>query len=343
MKALLLVEPGHLEIAQVADPEPGPHDVVVAVRACGICGSDIHGLDGSTGRRRPPLVMGHEAAGVVHQVGSAVAQYRPGDRVTFDSTVYCGRCAACRAGRINLCHDRRVLGVSCDEYRRDGAMAEFVAVPERIIYPLPESVSFDEAALVEPLSVALHAVRRLRLELGATALVVGAGVIGLLVVQLLRQAGCGRVFAADLDEARLELAGRFGAIPIHTSNDTDPAEVLAEVRCERGADVVVEAVGLDPTVRLAIDCVAKGGQVALVGNLAPEVTLPLQHAVTRELTFLGSCASAGEYPRCLELIAGGQIHLAPLIGGHGSLEEGPAWFERLSRGGSGLLKVLLQP
>jgi L-iditol 2-dehydrogenase len=138
MKALLLTEYNHLEYTEFDDPKPGPQDVLVQVRACGICGSDIHGLDGSSGRRIPPLIMGHEAAGVIVAMGEDVIGWNEGDRVTFDSTVYCGTCYFCRRGEINLCDNRRVLGVSCGEYRRHGAFADLIVVPQHILYRLPD-------------------------------------------------------------------------------------------------------------------------------------------------------------------------------------------------------------
>src|SRR5215210_6206543 len=137
MKALLLSEYSKLAVAYMPAPAIAEDEVLVRVRACGICGSDIHGFDGSTGRRIPPLVMGHEAAGEIQTVGAAVKDFRPGDRVTFDSTVSCGRCIYCERGQINLCDNRTVLGVSCGDYRRHGAFAEYVAVPARILYHLP--------------------------------------------------------------------------------------------------------------------------------------------------------------------------------------------------------------
>src|SRR5262245_4806000 len=129
MQALLLTQYRHLELASLDRPTVGPRDVLVAVRACGICGSDVHGYDGSTGRRLPPLVIGHEAAGVVAEVGDRVTRVRPGDRVTMDSTISCGQCNACERGNANLCTSRRILGVACDEFRQHGAFAEFVVVP----------------------------------------------------------------------------------------------------------------------------------------------------------------------------------------------------------------------
>src|SRR5262245_25943228 len=166
MRALVLSEYKRLEVRDVPVPAVGDADVLVRVRASGICGSDVHGYDGSTGRRLPPLVMGHEAAGVVEKVGTAVRGIAPGDRVTFDSTVSCGRCEYCRHGRVNLCDARRVLGVACADYRQDGAYAEYVSVPGHIVYALPPEVSFEHAALVEPVSVAVHAVRRAPMPAG---------------------------------------------------------------------------------------------------------------------------------------------------------------------------------
>jgi L-iditol 2-dehydrogenase len=190
MKALLPKEYKKLETTEMPEPQIGPDDVLVQVKACGICGSDIHGFDGSTGRRIPPLIMGHEASGIVSKHGDNVTEFRPGDRVTFDSTVYCGKCYFCRRGEVNLCDNRQVLGVSPGEYRRHGAFAEYVSVPRHIVYPIPDVLSFEHAAMIEAVSVAIHAVGLTRVSLGDTAVVVGSGMIGLLVVQALRLAGC---------------------------------------------------------------------------------------------------------------------------------------------------------
>jgi len=227
MKALVLEEYNRFEYREVDKPEIGPGEVLIAVEACGICGSDVHGMDGSSGRRQPPIIMGHEAAGIIAGVGENVEAWKPGQRVTFDSTIYCGSCWHCRRGQVNLCDNRRVLGVSCDEYRQDGAFAEYVAVPDHILYALPDAVSFAQAAMVEALSIALHAVRRTPVELNDSALVVGAGNIGLLVIQVLKAFGCSPVIAADIDEGKLQWARKFGADVCVNSKD---AEVGGEVR-----------------------------------------------------------------------------------------------------------------
>ncbi|WCJ60064.1 galactitol-1-phosphate 5-dehydrogenase [Fontisphaera persica] len=343
MKALLLTDYRRLEVADFPAPTPGPDELLVRVRACGICGSDIHGYDGSSGRRIPPLIMGHEAAGVVEAVGGAVSRFQPGDRVTFDSTVYCGQCAYCRAGQINLCDRRQVLGVSCGEYRRHGAFAEYVVVPERTAVALPEDLSFVHAALVEPVSIAVHAVNRLPIRLGDSAAVVGTGMIGLLVVQALRLAGCGKIVALDVEPRKLALARELGADAALDARDPEAPAQVAAMTGGRGVDVAVEAVGAAAPVQLAIRCLRKGGALGLVGNVTPNIELPLQAVVTRELTLYGSCASQGEYPACLELLRRGAMRVEPLISARIPLEAAPQWFERLYQREPGLLKVIVEP
>ena len=343
MKSLLLTAYNHLEIADLPKPIPGPDEVLIRVAACGICGSDVHGYDGSTGRRSPPLVMGHEAAGTISAVGAGVHDYAVGDRVTFDSMISCGGCAFCLRGDNNLCDNRQVIGVACKEFRREGAFAEYVAVPGRVLYRLPEAMTFPEAAMLEPASVALHAVRVTEVKDGDTALVVGAGMIGLLTLQAARAAGCARVFVADIDETRLELARKLGADETFNSKSVDVAARVLELTGGRGVDVAFEAVGRNETVAAAIDSTRKGGTVTLIGNITPEVTLPLQKVVTRELRLQGSCAIAGEYTQAIELIGAGKIQVKPLMTAIATLEEGPSWFDRLYAGEPNLMKVILTP
>jgi L-iditol 2-dehydrogenase len=348
MKALLLSEYKHLAIAELPAPSPGAGEVLIRVAACGICGSDVHGYDGSSGRRIPPIVMGHEAAGVIAAVGEGVTAYRAGDRVTFDSTVYCGVCEFCQRGEVNLCDDRQVVGVSCGDYRRAGAFAEYVTVPERILYRLPENLSFADAAMLEAVSVAIHAVRVAEGAGGETALVIGAGMIGLLILQAARASGCSRIFVTDVDATRIKLARSLGADAVIQGSVTDSSDESLTSRIEqltngRGVDVTFEAVGRPETVAAAIDCTRKGGTVALVGNITPEVAIPLQKVVTRQIRLQGSCASAGEYPQAMEWIAAGKIKVAPLITAVAPLEDGPSWFARLYAREPNLMKVVLDP
>ncbi len=343
MKALTLTAYNEFEFGDVPRPVPGPDEVVVRVRACGICGSDVHGYDGTSGRRIPPIIMGHEASGEIAEVGAAVTTWRVGERVTFDSTVYCGSCDYCRDGQVNLCSNRRVLGVSCGDYRQHGAFAEYVTVPARILFALPDHLTFEQAAFAEPLSIALHAVERVRPQPGETALVIGAGVIGLLVLQVLKMKGCGRVFVSDLNEARLAIARSTGADEVLVPGAVD---VVAEVKRRtggEGCDLSMECVGFGPAVRTAIDAVRKGGRVGLVGNLAATCDLPLQQVVTREISLYGSCASSGEYQAAVDALAAGRIQTAALLSAVAPLDEGAVWFDRLHSGREPLIKVILQP
>lgn len=341
MKALLLTSERTLEIAQVPQPRPGKDEVLIRVGACGICGSDVHGYDGSSGRRIPPLIMGHEAAGTVAEVGSEVSRFAVGDRVTFDSTVYCGQCSFCKMGKVNLCEQRQVVGVSCAEFRREGAFAEFVVVPERVLYKLPASMPLEEAAMIEAASVALHAVAVSGLTADHTCLVMGAGMIGLLVMQAAWAAGCRKILIADLDTTRLELASKLGPVKVISASGMEMIEQVTAVCDGLGPDVVFEAVGVDQTVAASLNIVRKGGTVTLIGNVSPQVTFPLQKVVSREIRVLGSAASAGEYSEAIALIANGTIKVKELISAVSPLETGAEWFNRLYSGEPNLMKVVL--
>jgi len=343
VKALVLESYNNLVFKDVPVPDYGPNELLVRVRACGICGSDIHGMDGSSGRRNPPLIMGHEAAGVVGKVGSEVNKFAIGDRVTFDSTEYSLDDWFTLQGKYNLSDNRKVLGVSPKEYRRHGAFAEFVVVPEHIVYRLPDSVSFEQAAMVEPVAVATHAINLTPIKMRDTALVVGAGMIGLFLIQVLKLSNAGKIIAIDLDDAKLKLAAKFGADLLLKPDDPKLQTKILEQTSGRGADVAFEAVGINETVNLAIELTRKSGCVTLVGNLSPKVELPLQSVVTREINLKGSCGIAGEYPQVLEMIEKGLVDVNSLLSATAPLSEGASWFSRLYNKEAGLNKVILQP
>jgi L-iditol 2-dehydrogenase len=345
MKALLLTAPSTLAIVDFPTPAIADDEVLVRIHACGICGSDFHGWDGSSGRRQAPLIMGHEASGEIVATGPRVEKWHAGDRVTFDSTIYCGVCHFCRQGQINLCENRRVVGVSPTEYKQHGAFAEFVAVPSRILYRLPDTLPFDQAAMIEPVSIAVHAVQRITIAATDTVVVVGSGMIGLLIVQALRWAGAKRIVAVDLAENRLTLARRLGATHTFNPSTSDVAAEVARLNEGLGADAAFEVVGLTPTVNLAIAVLKRSGSCVLVGNLSPKTQdFPLQAVVTKEITVTGTCSSAGEYPLCLDLIARGVIDVKPMIETVAPLEDGASWFEKLSaKDGGKYMKVILQP
>jgi L-iditol 2-dehydrogenase len=263
--------------------------------------------------------------------------------VTFDSTVYCGQCEFCRKGDINLCNNRQVIGVSCGDFRRAGAFAEYVVVPQRIAYHLPEALEFQEAAMLEAVSVALHAVRVSDMKGGETALVIGAGMIGLLTLQAAKAAGAARVLVADIDQSRLRRAEQLGADATLLLSGAELVKEVYRRTDGRGVDLVLEAVGRDETIAASIASVRKGGTVTLIGNISPEVKIPLQVVVSRQIRLQGSCASSGEYPQAMELMASGKIKVKPLITAVAPLSDGPRWFERLHAGEPNLMKIVLDP
>jgi L-iditol 2-dehydrogenase len=347
MKALLLSSPGALAVADVDTPTAAAGEVLVRIAACGICGSDVHGYTGGSGRRIPPLVMGHEASGTIEAVGAGVTDLSIGSRVALDSTVFCGGCEYCHSERENLCTHREVLGVSPGTYRRHGCFAEFVSVPRRIVHRIPDSVDFVSAALLEPLTIALHAV-----NLGdagpatRSAVVVGAGTIGLACVAALKARGVQRIAAIDFDASRLAEARRLGATETFSAGPDagrQAADWGKSSADSDGADLVIEAVGATAPVQAAIDAATRGGTVVLVGNVSPSIELPLQQVVTRQIRLQGSCCAAGCYPEAIRLVAEKKVDLSGFVSRVAPLVEGPELFARLHRQEPGLLKVVLQP
>jgi L-iditol 2-dehydrogenase len=343
MKALVLEEYNKLVYKDTPVPEINNSEVLIRVKACGICGSDVHGMDGSSGRRIPPIIMGHEASGIIEKIGEDVDQWKPGDRVTFDSTIYPLNDWFTLKGMYNLSENRKVLGVSPGEYRKHGAFAEFVAVPEHILYRLPEEVDFIQAAMVEPVAVACHAIELTKLSVQDTVTVVGAGMIGLFLIQVLTNSEAGQIIAIDIDDQKLDLASQFGADLAFNPVKQDVQKEVQKVTEGRGADVVFEAVGNTESLNLSIDSVRKGGTVTLIGNLATEVQFPLQSVVTRQIKVQGSCAIAGEYPMVLKMMQKGLIDIAPMLSATAPLSEGASWFKRLYDREPGLYKVVLIP
>ena len=344
MKSLLYTEPFRLDYTETPDPEVGPDDVLVRVKAVGICGSDIHGYTGRTGRRLPPLIMGHEAAGIVETVGANVEGIAPGSRVCFDSTIYCNRCAACRQGRYNRCAHRQVLGVSVPGMKRHGAMADLVRLPWWSLIEMPTALSFTEAALLEPVSIGLHAVNRGVVAPGETVLIVGVGTIGLFVLQAARRKGAGKIIVSDLNPHRLRQAQKLGADVLVSPDTVDLASVVEAETQGRGVDVSFEVVGLAATLHQALAAARMGGRAVLVGNRTKTVEIDVPDVIARELTLHGTYASSGEYRDAVDLVASGQIDVRPLVSATLPLSQGQEAFDRLYRGDeAALLKIVLEP
>jgi len=343
MKALVLDEYNQLNYRDFPEPKIQSDEVLIKVRACGICGSDVHGMDGSTGRRQPPLIMGHEASGEIIETGSEVKKWKAGDRVTFDSTVYPLNDWYTLKGHYNLSDNRQVMGVSPKEFKRHGAFADLVAVPQHILYKIPEEVSFTEAAMVEPIAVAAHAINVSGLKPGDSVVVVGTGMVGTFVVTLLKIFGASPVIAVDIDQQKLQLAKEFGAGYTFNSNENNLRNKIEGLTKKRGADLAFEVVGITDSVNTAINSIRKGGAVVLVGNLSPEIQFPLQKVVTQEVKVQGSCAINGEYELVLDLLASKKVDASKMISAVAPLSEGADWFNRLYNKEAGLNKVILTP
>ena len=343
MKALVLEEYNKLVYKDVPDPVILDNEVLVKVKACGICGSDVHGLDGSTGRRIPPMIMGHEASGVIVNTGTDVKGWKSGDRVTFDSTVYPLDDWYTIEGMYNLSDNREVLGVSPGTYKRDGAFAEFIAVPQHILYKIPEKVTFEQAAMVEAVAVALHSINISGTKTGDKCVVVGAGMIGIFILKLLKISGASKIIVIDIDSKRLNRATKAGADHTFISTEKNLGEKIMALTNNRGADVSFEAVGKSESVNIAIDILRKGGKAVLVGNVSSKVDFPLQKVVTRELKVLGSCAIRGEYEVVLSLMEAGKICVDDQISAVAPLSEGAIWFNKLYRKEEVLNKIILVP
>jgi len=340
MKALVNTAPYVLELQEWDTPSYGPDDLLIRVKACAICGSDVKGYSGKTGRRQPPIIMGHEAAGIVEATGSNVTGFQPGDRVGFDSTVYCLRCSYCLSGHYNMCENRQVIGVSEGTYRRHGAMAEYVVVPHWIAVHLPDSLSFAQASLIETVSIGIHAANRTPLKLNDTVVVVGAGAVGLVALQAIRLKGAGKTIVTDISPAKLELAAKIGA---DVTLRADEPNLLERLRAETGADgadAVLEAVGIQTTFSTALAITRNAGALTLIGNVSPRVEMDLQSVVSREITVYGVCASNGEYADCVELVASGRISVDPFISEYARLEDGQAVFDRLYKGVEGNVRTV---
>jgi 2-desacetyl-2-hydroxyethyl bacteriochlorophyllide A dehydrogenase len=343
MKALVLEEYNKLVYKDVPEPSISNNEVLVKVMACGICGSDVHGFDGSTGRRIPPLIMGHEASGIIVKTGAGIKGWKQGDRVTFDSTVYPLNDWFTLEGKYNLSDNREVFGVSPGTFRRNGAFAEYIAIPEHILYKIPDPVTFEQAAMVEAVAVALHSINIAAVKTGDTCVVVGAGMIGIFIIKLLKISGASKIIAIDINANRLSASKNAGADETFLSNEANIEEKVFALTGKRGADLTFEAVGRSESVNLAIDLLRKGGKAVLVGNISPKVDFPLQKVVTRELSILGSCAIRGEYETVLNLLETGRLTVDDQISAIAPLAEGEVWFNKLYKKTEDLNKVILVP
>lgn len=333
MRAAIITEPGSLAVGDRPEPTPAPDGVVVRVGACGICGTDLHIADGEFPPSPYPLVPGHEFAGTVTAVGErAPGGLRPGDRVAVDPSLFCGHCAYCRAGRGNLCAHWGAIGDTVD-----GAFAEYVAVPAANCHRMPDSMSMREGALVEPLSCAVHGVRRIGVENGERFLLIGAGTMGLLLQQLLQSSGA-RVTMVDRNTRRLAISADLGAE--HTATDVTE---LDGVGAADGFDAAVDVTGAPPAIEAAFTSLRRGGRLLVFGVADEEARISLSpfRIYNDEITIVGSMAVLNSYGAAVDLMASGTIETAPLLTDTLPLEKFPEALAMM-RAGSGV-KIQVVP
>ena len=317
MRALVYTGAFQIGVQQVSDPEPLPREVLVQIDSVGICGSDVHGYTGTTGRRLPPLIMGHEASG---RIAKSSNGFDVGEEVCFDSTIGCNACPECASGRVNRCSERTVFGVSTPRFRRDGAMADFICVPAHVLRRIPKGVPLSTAALFEPLSVGLHATRRGGNAQNAEVLIIGAGMIGLSILLSVRLQKPKEIVVIEPHKYRKTMALQLGADQVF-----DPEEHAGAIE----ADITFEAVGAASTVAKAIHHTKAGGRIVIVGNTAQHPPVDVQRIVAKELILTGTYANAGEYDEIIDLVSQKKLDPSPLISATLPLEDGPEAFARL--------------
>ncbi|MCJ7697104.1 MAG: galactitol-1-phosphate 5-dehydrogenase [Thermoplasmata archaeon] len=336
MKAAVWYGGKDIRIEDLPTPKIKDDEVLVRVKAVSICGSDLHAYRGASKRRIPPLVMGHEFSGEIVKLGRTVKGLKEGERVVLEPVLSCGKCALCQRGRSNICENIRLVGLHLS-----GAFSEYVPIPASKCHTLPDAVSFEEASLVEPLAVAVHAVNFASLEKDEDIGILGSGAVGLMTLQVVNNIGAEKLFAIDTLEYRLDLAKKLGATTTINAKKEDPVK---EVLAYGGANTVFEAVGHQKTVQQALSMVKKGGKVVIIGMLEATMELGMLDVTVKEIEIKGSYGyTSNDFKQALTLIAKGKVEVKPLITHVLSLHDIVKGFDILSQGAENVIKVVLKP
>ena len=340
MRALRYLGPEKLEVQQVVTPVPGQDEVLLRVRACGICGSDVHGFLGLTGRRIPPVTMGHEFCAEVVQCGKNAKKFKEGELVIAQPIHFCGSCVNCRQGLTMLCLNKKFFGV----LDTDGAMAEYIAVPEKLLYPLPAGCSPEVGALAEPYAVAYGAVKKAGDLTGKDVLIIGAGTIGICILQLVKLQGPKKIIVSDLSDTRLERAKLLGADGIVNPGKENDLEAIRTLTGGSMVDLSIEAVGVPATANQSIKALKVGGTTVWVGMSQREMTIDMQDIVCSARSVLGSFNyTHQDFGEVVQLLGSGRMESGRLISRVVSLEEAPQAFRDLHDRPDELLKILIDP
>lgn len=337
MKAIVYKGPGNLVYEDVPDPSPTAGEVKLRVKACGICGSDVAGYQGLTGRRLEPMIMGHEFCGQVTELGENVKKLKKGDIVAVYPVNFCGECEMCRKGDMHLCLNKRSYGVLAE----NGAFAEYICVPEKCCFPIAPHLSFAVASLMEPLAVAYRGVNHAGDLKGKSVFLAGTGTIGLLALACVKMKGASRIFVSDMDEERLETAKRLGADVTINPSKQDLKQTIMEHTAGMGVDVGIEAVGMTATVQQVMSALRFGGRAIWIGNNRKMIEMNMQETVTRELSVQGSFLYGyQEFQEVVELLNEGKLNVDALISREITLDQGIKYFEKLKNHEDHLIKVV---
>lgn len=334
-----LIAPEKIKLEKVKIPDFKKNEVLIQVRVCGICGSDIHSYKGRHPFVHPPIILGHEFSGIVSEVGSEVKDLHKRDRVTVEPNIVCGKCYNCRQGKYNICSNLKVIG----NVGYDGAFAEYIASPEDKVIKLPEELSFEEAALIEPLAVATHAVKRSGQRLGERVIILGAGTIGILVMQVARSAGAKEVIITDLLDYRLKKAQELGADRVVNPRSEDLVKLIQKDYGKEGIDLIYDCVGIEETISQAIQIARKGIRIMVVGVPEERIKVDLAWVQDRELELIGTLMYTREdFTTAIELIQKKKIKVKPLITHHFKLRDIEKAFQMIRRGKEEVLKLLIE-
>ncbi|MDR0469465.1 MAG: alcohol dehydrogenase catalytic domain-containing protein [Peptococcaceae bacterium] len=342
MKALYYLGDKTLELREVPEPIPAEHEYLVKIEACGICGSDFEGYLGKTNRRIAPMVMGHEAAGIVVKAPPG-ALYPVGTNVAVFPNFYCGTCDVCREGLTNNCVNGTFLGI----LTYDGCMTEYIVAPEKYLLPFGPALSHETAAMVEPLAVALDAVSKIsddEIQKAAYTVIVGGGTIGLMVLLMLKRRKAGYVIMSDTFDYRLDLARKMGADAVINPVKEDFVGAVRQITGGKMCSLAFEAVGFTATAQSSIDALRPGGTAVWVGNAQKIIEVDMQRIVTTELEIRGThIYKLEEFKECLEILTSGEMDMSPLITDRYDLKDGAEAFRALEENSEGKkLKVMLR-
>lgn len=340
MKALRFLRPYELKVMDVPDPVMKDDECLLRIRACGICGSDPAGYTGKSGRRIPPMTMGHEFSAEVAATGKEVKNFRKGDRVVVQPINFCGHCDNCKNGLTMLCENKKFFGV----LTTDGAMAEYVSVPEKLLYRLPENTTFYEGALTEPYAVAYGGWKKAEDLRDKIVLIIGAGMIGDCVLQMVEMSHPAMIIMADLSDNRLAVSKELGADYVINTGKVDAIEEIRRITDGHMIDYSFEAVGVQATANLSVKALRIAGTAIWIGMNQKEMTLNMQDVVCSARRVIGSFNyTHKEFGEVVQLIGSGKLQTDRMISKVVPLEEAPAMFDNLLSSPEDYLKVIIDP